>query len=327
MILLAIALAAPVPANAGETLWVGQIVLRRSPSSPLWLPNTTPPQSVSAAHIAYKVLRVEGQRLVVRNSGQEVWLDTTQAIRPRHAVTHFTELLVKEPNNQSYLAYRGWAHRENRDYPSAIADYDTLVQRYPTGSTWWNNRGSVKITAGLYESALEDLNKSIELSKDSAVSARNRGWLRLLMNKPAEALPDFDRSIEIGPPAALTYAYRGLAHAALGRHAEANDDTAEALKLESDSPAAMAARARILATSPLPNVRAPTRAVDFAETACRNSDWRTGIQLHSLAEAYAAAGRAGDARRAFAAALRDANYAKYFADTLEARVKALPAEK
>jgi tetratricopeptide (TPR) repeat protein len=324
MFALCLVLAAPLPPNAGDGVLLGQVVLRKLPNTPLWQRNTVPPQTVSASHIAYRVLRIEGHRLVVRNAGQEVWLDREDALRPRQAVQHFTELLQREPNNQSYLAYRGWAYREIRDFPNAIADYDELAKRYPTGSTWYNNRGSIKITAGLYDSALEDLNKSLELSSESAVAYRNRGWLYLLKNEPKLALPDFTRSIEIGPPAATSHAFRGLVHAALGQHAEADADTLEALRLEPESAPAMAARARILAISPLPGVRNPAKAVVLAEEACRQTDWRTGIQLHSLMEAYAGAGQHDAARRARAAALRDGAYAKYYEATLVERGKGWP---
>lgn len=327
MLLIALTLAAPLPPTAGESVWAGQTVFRRTIAARLILPGTAPPQTVSALHIAYRVLRDDGDRLAVRNGGQEVVLLKADAVRARDAVAHFTKLLAAEPNNQTYLAYRGWAHRETLNLPAAVADYDALVAKYPDGSSWWNNRASIKVTAGQYAEAIKDLNKSIELYDSSAVAFRNRGWAKLLSGQPADALPDFDRSAEIGPPAAGTYAFRGLAYAALGRHTEADRDTAEAVKLEPENAAALAARAQVLATSPLKDVRDPKKAVELAESACRNSDWRTGQYLMPLAAAYAAAGRIGDARRALEAALRDQNYSMPHGDAIRKRLKELPAEK
>jgi tetratricopeptide (TPR) repeat protein len=307
-----VALAAPIPQGAEAARWVGKTVFRAHDTAQLSTTNAAGQQiRIYPTYVTYRVVDDEGERVRVINAGRPGWFRKADVVRAEDAVAHFTALIAKEPQKAAWLLYRGSAYREIGKPDEGIKDYDTLIAKFPkTNATYiyWNNRGSLKVTAKQYDSAIADLTESLKLSPGYALAIRNRGWAKMMKKDYDAAIADLDQAIARDPSAATAFAYRGQCREKKGEFATAGADFAEAVRVEPLSALALNARAWFLATAPDPALRDGPAALKLVAQACDLTDWRTGSYLDTLAAASAECGQFADAVDYAEAALRDKKF-------------------
>lgn len=119
-----------------------------------------------------------------------------------------TPSLAAERRAQAYNN-RGNAFRDNREYGSAIADYDEAVRLNPSFANAYNNRGIANRAAGLSDRAIADFNAALLVDPNFASAYGNRGSAYADRGDLARAVADFTRAIELNPDAAGAYNNRG----------------------------------------------------------------------------------------------------------------------
>ncbi len=228
----------------------------------------------------------------------------------------------------------------NRDYRSALALWQTVVDDAPGNPRGHMNLGLALTKLGRNEDALAPLRNAIALDPDHAAAHNHLAIALSRLNRSEEALSHFRRALEIRPTysnahqhygyalhrsgnldAALLHlrtaviydprdaaAHVNLASALLsiGRRGEALHHFREATRLDPIAPRALAGAAWILATDPDRGVRDPAEAVRLAERAATLSNREDFTVLSTLATAYAAAGQRERALQATQLALERA---------------------
>ena len=181
--------------------------------------------------------------------------------------------------------------------------------------------GSAWLEAGDLDKALEHLNKAVGRGPEVAALYLKRGWIFERQQRLDDAIRDLDQAIRLDPKHAFAYVTRSAVHAKAGRYnlarrdadlairlgpkmasavfaraelealagnyQQALADTDSAVRLQPQFAAAHNLRARLLATTPVAEVRNGTEAVRAATLACELSGWKTPEFLDTLAAAYA----------------------------------------
>jgi tetratricopeptide (TPR) repeat protein len=160
----------------------------------------------------------------------------------------------------------------NRDYRSALALWQTVVDDAPGNPRGHMNLGLALTKLGRNEDALAPLRNAIALDPDHAAAHVNLASALLSIGRRGEALHHFR----------------------------------EATRLDPIAPRALAGAAWILATDPDRGVRDPAEAVRLAERAATLSNREDFTVLSTLATAYAAAGQRERALQATQLALERA---------------------
>ena len=123
---------------------------------------------------------------------------------------------------------------KSKAYASPIRFYDTVVERNPTSSFGFNNRGYLRKMDNNLRGALEDFNRSIEIEPDFASTYCNRGVIRSMLNDKTGALTDIDKAIQLDSTFATAYNYRGVIHHYLGNYKQAVVDYGMAITCKPD---------------------------------------------------------------------------------------------
>jgi tetratricopeptide (TPR) repeat protein len=260
---LVIAVATLVPAAPAPVVkqnpWVGRVVMAREPG----VEHGTVDEDGNFTeidnlrHIEYTVVKEKGDYLELRQEGKPIWVEKSKMVRLEEALDHYTKMIDKDPEDEHWFAYRGWAYNKlNRD-AEAIKDYTEAIRLKP-GSNYLHN---------------------------------NRGVILRKMKKFAEALDDFDTCVENSPNYGLAYRNRAQTHSAMKKFDKAIADYETAHKLEPDASQPLNGLAWLYATAPDDKVRDGKKAVEYANKACEMTDWKNGGYIDTLAAAYAEVGQ------------------------------------
>jgi len=80
------------------------------------------------------------------------------------AVEQSTEALAKHPKNDSALLGRARCYEQLRDFPATIADYETMIQRYPQQPSFMNSLAHLLATCP--DESLRDGPRAIRLAEE-----------------------------------------------------------------------------------------------------------------------------------------------------------------
>jgi Flp pilus assembly protein TadD len=231
--------------------------------------------------------------------------------------------------DDSYYARSGDVSRFQGDHEIALRDFQKALELNPKNIEAHVGMGASLTHLGRVQEAKVHLERAIEIRPQSAEAHEALGNLLARQGKFPEAAACFREAIRLDPSLAVAHFRLGTVLLDLGPIDEAKRHLAEAVRLEPGDPkaicslgaallregspdqaaayyrralaldpkllAALTDLASLLATSGDPNLRNGKQAVELATRACeltRHQD--PSIQL-ILSEAYAEAGRLGDA--------------------------------
>jgi tetratricopeptide (TPR) repeat protein len=153
------------------------------------------------------------------------------------------------------------------------------------------------ILAGMNRSdeALKHCQEALRLKPDYAEAHNTLAAVLLGLGKTDEAIAHFQQAARLKPDFVVAHDNLSRVLAAAGRTREAIQNYDRVLQLTPDSPSALRNLAWLLATSETSEGGDPARALRLAERLCGLSGQENAQYLDTLAAAYAAAGRFGDA--------------------------------
>jgi tetratricopeptide (TPR) repeat protein len=131
----------------------------------------------------------------------------------------------------AYLTYQ-----QTQIWSNDLALFGDMIEKHPTLSLAYNNRGKYYYQAGNKEGAIADFIKSAELDPENESAQNNVGYILLEQQKPIEALSYFNRAIEIHPDFADGYFNLGNTYAKLNRYPEAIQSYQQALRIQEGNP-------------------------------------------------------------------------------------------
>ena len=242
--------------------------------------------------------------LALRNRGQ---LD--------EAIAHYRRAINIWPDYVEAHYNLGGAYIEKGNINEALAEYRRAIEIRPDDADSHNNYGSALRGLNQFDQAENEYRRALSLRPQYLDARLNLGSLLLQRGRMAEAITNLETAMRLQPNDAATHVT--LAHA-LMKNGQANEAAAElkrALQLEPDKVSALNSLAWLFATAADDSVRDGKRAVQLAERANVLAGNNNPAILHTLAAAYAEAGRFDEAmqtaRRAMKLASRTDNNAVY----------------
>jgi tetratricopeptide (TPR) repeat protein len=242
--------------------------------------------------------------LALKNQGQ---LD--------EAIAHYRRAVNIWPDYVEAHYNLGGAYIEKGNIDEALAEYRRAIEIRPLDADSHNNYGSALRGLNQFDQAENEYRRALSLRPQYLDARLNLGSLLLQRGRTAEAIINLETAMRLQANDAAPHVT--LAHA-LMKNGQANEAAAElnrALQLEPDKMSALNSLAWLLATAADDSLRDGKRAVQLAERANVLASNNNPAILHTLAAAYAEAGRFDDAmqtaRRAMKLASRTDNNAVY----------------
>jgi len=177
----------------------------------------------------------------------------------------------------------------------ALAHLDAALQIDPTLISAHYNIATALLAAGRRDAAIEHLRRAIQLRPDFAAAHVNLGTALRQIQRFDESERELRRGIELQPQSAAAHTNLGGVLLAQRRPAQAIAEYRLALEISPDLIEPIASLAWLLATSSDATLRRPPEAIRLAERAATLTSRRDVTVLDTLAAAYAAGGRYGDA--------------------------------
>ncbi len=181
--------------------------------------------------------------------------------RVDEAIAHYQQALQIKPDNADAHYNLAIAFRREGRMDEAIAHYQQALQIKPDNADAHNNLGNVLLQTGRVDEAILHFQQALQINPDNAGSQNNLGQALLQHGQVKEAITHFQRALQIEP-----------AEAAVQNNL-----------------------AWLLATGPEASLRNGDKAVELARQANELTGGENPVMLHTLAAAFAEAGRFGDA--------------------------------
>ncbi|MGE3536773.1 MAG: tetratricopeptide repeat protein [Candidatus Tectimicrobiota bacterium] len=236
------------------------------------------------------------------------------------AIAHFTEALRLRPTYAEAHSKLGAALLAQGQGSAAIPSLTTALRLHPGNAEAHNNLGVALARQGQASEAIPHFVEALRLQPGHAAAHNNLGAELARQGHLREAIQHFVEAIRFQPTYAEAYMNLGLAFTSQKNVAEGIVAYRAALHYKPGWPEVERHLAQLLLTQPAPSAPDITEAVQFAEQACRTTQYRNAPMLETLSGAYAAAGRWPEAVRTARAALQQAEAAQQ--KTLATRLRA-----
>jgi tetratricopeptide (TPR) repeat protein len=177
----------------------------------------------------------------------------------------------------------------------AMVYFQKALQIEPDYAKAYNNLGNALFQKGRVDEAITHYQKALQIKPDNAKAHNNLGNALLQKGRVDEAIIHYQKALQIKPDYADAQNNLGNLLLQKGRVDEAIIQYQMALQTEPGNVKALNKLAWLLATSPQASVRNGDKAVVLAQRANQLTGGENPIVLHTLAAAYAEAGRFGDA--------------------------------
>lgn len=113
---------------------------------------------------------------------------------------------------------------EMKNYRSAMADLDHVLEIEPGNALTLYNRSLIKAQLSDFEGALDDMDRVININPGNVLAYFNRASYLIELHRYSSAVRDYDKAIELYPDFAKAYLGRSYAKKLLGRNAESKMD-------------------------------------------------------------------------------------------------------
>jgi len=156
------------------------------------------------------------------------------------------------------------------------------------------------------DEAISQYQKTLEIKPDDAKAHNNLGDVFNKKGRVDEAIAQFQKAVEIQPDYAEAHRNLAICLRQQGRMGEAIAHYQKALQIEPANPSIQNSLAWLLATCSEASLRNGKKAVELATQASAATGGENLVILHTLAAAYAEAGRFSDATATAQRALQKA---------------------
>jgi tetratricopeptide (TPR) repeat protein len=127
---------------------------------------------------------------------------------------------------------RGWAYYSNKQYQSAMNDYDrAIAMSSPGNPQYYNDRGLIWLAVGNNDRAMQDFDQAILLKSDFAIAYVNRGGALRNLKRPNEALVALTTAIEHDPKERSAYENRAFVNEDASNWRAVYDDATKVIQL------------------------------------------------------------------------------------------------
>jgi tetratricopeptide (TPR) repeat protein len=198
---------------------------------------------------------------------------------------------------------RGNIFLQKGSVDKAITEYRDALQIRPDYSTH-NNLGTALREKGRMDEAITQFQLAVQGRPDFAIAHCNLGIILCQENRVDEAIPHFQKALQILPNNASFHFNFAAALLQKGRVGEAITQFELALQIDPVDMETQNNLAWLLATWPEASVRNGDKAVQLARRANELSGGKHPVVLHTLAAAFAEAGRFSEAVETAQRALR-----------------------
>jgi len=186
----------------------------------------------------------------------------------------------------------------------AIAHYKNALQISPDSAQAHDNLGNALLQEGNVAEAITHYKKALQIRPGDAQAHNNLGNALLQEGKVDEAIAHFQQVLEINPGYGKTHSNLGNALLQKGNVGGAIAQYQKALQLKPAEPSVQNNLAWVLATCPEAALRNGNKAVELARQANGLTGGENPVIIHTLAAAYAEAGRFSEAVETAQHALR-----------------------
>ncbi|KAM3101227.1 tetratricopeptide repeat protein [Phormidesmis sp. 146-12] len=158
---------------------------------------------------------------------------TTNPLRQRRRPLESTRRTTwLEPSEQDrLLRQQSLCEARKGNYRDAIEGLNLLLERNPSSSVDFNNRGLVHFQSGQFGAALDDYNYAIHLNPKLASAYNNRANYYAAQGCLTEALADYEMAIDLDPTNIRAWINQGITFRELEEFAQAIENFDHALQI------------------------------------------------------------------------------------------------
>jgi len=219
------------------------------------------------------------------------------------AIRHFSEAIKLDHDYVVAQDNLGVAFQSQGNLAEAIGHFRQALALRANATRHKNLAGALKQQGSLIEAA-DHYQKALLMEPADASAHISLGRIRAEQADFEGAVLHFSEAVRLEPNSALAQYNLGRALRDVGRDGEAIKHFSEAVRLKPDLVRPMNDLAWFLATHWQAELRDGDKAVEYAERACKLTDYKYADVVDTLAAAYAAAGRFPEAVTAAQKALR-----------------------
>jgi tetratricopeptide (TPR) repeat protein len=218
-----------------------------------------------------------------------------QKERVDEAIAQYQKALQIKPDYVEAFYNLGNALARKGRVDEAIAQFQKVLEIQPDCVRAHYKLGIALARKGLADKAIVQFRKALEIQPDNAEAHDNLGNALLQKGRVDEAITEYQKALKIKPDYADAHINLGNALFQKGGVGEAITQYQRALEIKPGHPEALNNLAWALATFPQASLRNGNKAVELAQQANQLTGGESPMILHTLAAAYAEAGRFSDA--------------------------------
>jgi Flp pilus assembly protein TadD len=206
-------------------------------------------------------------------------------------ITEIQKALQLVPDNPAYHSNLGNALLQNGRREEAIAQYQAALQIKPDDAKARNNLANALLQQGKAEEAIAQYQITLQIDPGYAEGHYNLGNVFSQQGRLDDAITHFQKALQINPGDGKAENNLGIALVKKGKVAEAISHYRQALQLAPADAGALNNLAWLLATRPEASLRDGNKALELAWRANELTGGNNPTILHTLAAAFAEAGR------------------------------------
>ncbi len=200
LLVVSVAVAAPVPKVDTSKSWVGKQVIVKDNNATMKV-KTGDGEGDYELHpigvLSPVVLAETADAIEISWAGRTGTVPKADVIGPPYEADYFTKQIDEKPTAELYLRRAG-VYKVRGDADDALADVNKAIDLSPS-HTAFHHRGLLHLDARDFEAAAADFQRCVELEPENAFGYRGRGEARELSGKIDDALADYTKANELAP--------------------------------------------------------------------------------------------------------------------------------